>query len=184
MAEWFQVYADESARVRARGEARRVAAVFAALSGALMAAALAATLLWPGHATVLAVGCGGGLTFSAAYVMHRLGRLHARVWRVDLSARRLVAHDAGGHHTSLSWAALDQVDVCDEGLVLSGRAADGLRVRLHVAGTLPEFAALSHRTVEYAEAFRRPVCVDGKPWEALDLDAIYPSLRVGSAPEL
>lgn len=182
MAEWYQVYSDDAVLRGAHRGARRVILAFALLSGVLVAAAPAAAVAWPGQAGAVVLLCGAGLSVYAVWAIRRLSGLYHCVWRVDLSVHGAVGHGAGGRRTSLAWTALDRVDVSDEGLALSGRDETGHPVRLVVAASMPEFAALSHRVVEYAEAFRRPICVDGQPWEALDLTVLYPSIRPASAP--
>lgn len=184
MAEWFQVYSDDAVLHGARREARRVAIGFALVSGALVAAAPVLAVVWTSHASLIAALSLVALSLCAVWAMGRLGACHRRVWRVDLSVRHAVGHDAAGRRASLPWPALDRVDVSDRGIVLTGRDDGGRPVRLDVAASMPEFAALSHRVVEYAEAFRRPICVDGRPWEALDLTVLYPSIRPASAPPL
>ncbi|MDT7857644.1 hypothetical protein RQM47_13405 [Rubrivirga sp. S365] len=181
MAEWFQVFDDERVLVSVRTRARRLVVAFALVSGGLVALAPLSTLVAPAHAGLAALACGVVLTAYAAWLLRRLGRLHRRLWRIELSFRRAVAHDAGGRRVALAWQALDQIDVRTDGLVLSGRTTLGRRVRLHVAASMPQFARFAHRAVEYAEAFGRPVWVEGQPWEAIDVTSIHPGLRTGSA---
>jgi hypothetical protein len=50
-----------------------------------------------------------------------------------------------------------------------------------VRAETPQFSALARRAVEYAEAFCRPVWLDGRPLDAHDLAALFPA-RAGSAP--
>ena len=181
MAEWFQVFDDERVLVSVRTEARRLVVAFALVSGGLVSLAPVSTLVVPAYAGAVALACGAVLTGYAVWLLRRLGRLHGRLWRVELSFRRLVAHDAGGRRVAVSWQALDWIDVRTDGLVLSGRTDLGRRVRLRVSASTPQFASLGHRAVEYAEAFGRPVWVEGQPWEAIDVGAIHPVLRPGSA---
>ena len=181
MAEWFQVFDDERVLVSVRTEARRLVIAFALVSGALVALAPLSTLVAPAYAGFVALGCGAALTAYAAWLLRRLGQLHGRLWRIELSFRRVVAHDAGGRRVSLAWRALDHIDVRADGVVLSGRTDLGRRVRVRVSASMPQFASLGHRAVEYAEAFGRPVWVEGRPWEAIDVAEIHPALRAGSA---
>lgn len=182
MAEWFQVFDDERVLVRVRGRVRRRLVVFALVSGALVAAAPLSTVLWPEYAGPAAVGCGLALTAYAGWLLATLGRLHRRLWRLELSVRRAVGHDAGGRRVSVAWPDLAHADVRTDGLVLAGRDGSGRRARLHVTRAMPGFDALSRRAVEYAEAFGRPVLVDGRPLEALPIGGLCASARAGSAP--
>lgn len=181
MAEWFQVFDDERVLVSVRTRARRLVISFAFVSGGLVALAPLSTLVAPASAGLVALACGAVLTAYAVWLLRRLGRLHGRLWRIELSFRRIVAHDAGGRRVSLAWQALDHIDVCSGGIVLSGRTPLGRRIRFSVSATMPQFASLGHRAVEYAEAFGRPVWVEGQPWDAIDVTAIDPSLRPGQA---
>lgn len=181
MAEWFQVYSDNAALLEARRGVSRVVAGYTAASVALLVVAVGVGVAQPGDAALAALAGGGALTGCAALTVRRLVRHQQRVWRLDLSVHRAVGHEASGRHLSLLWTALDRVDVGSRGLTLVGHDLDGHRLCIEVAASMPDFAALSHRAVEYAEAFRRPVCVDGQPWEALDLAALYPSIRADSA---
>lgn len=181
MAEWFQVFDDERVLVSVRTEARRLVVVFALASGGLVALAPVSTLVVPPYAGAVALACGALLSVYAVWLLRRLGRLHSRPWRVELSFRRAVVHDAGGRRVTLAWQALDRVDVRTDGLALVGRTALGRRVRVHISAATPQFTTLAHRAVEYAEAFGRPVWVEGQPWEAADITALHPALRPDSA---
>ena len=181
MAEWFQVFDDERVLVAVRTEARRLVVVFALVSGGLVTLAPVSTLVVPAYAGGVALACGGVLTGYAVWLLRRLSRLHSRLWRIELSFRRAVAHDAGGRRRAVAWHDLDRIDVRADGLVLSGRTDLGQRVRLHVSSDAPQFTSLAHRAVEYAEVFGRPVWVEGLHWEALDVTALHPALRPDSA---
>lgn len=181
MAEWFQVFSDTAALHDARRGTHRVVVVYTATSVALLVCAVGLGVAQPEIAGAAALLGGLGLTACALVTLRRLGAHQNRVWRVDLSVHQAIGHTAGGQHRALAWSTLDRVDVGSRGLTLLGLDAHGRRVRIDVAATMPDFAVLSHRAVEYAEVFRRPVCVDGLPWESLDLTTLYPSIRADSA---
>ena len=182
MAEWFQVFDDDDALSTAKARARQTVVVFAVGSGLLVAVAPLTTVVWPHTAVPVALGCGLLLTALALWTLRRLHRLHRTLWRVEISVGHVVGYDAGGRRVSLTWSALDRLDVRSEGLLFSGRGEGGRRVRLVVARAMPRFTVLGHRAVEYAEAFGCPLWVEGRPLERLDLTALYPVLREGSAP--
>lgn len=181
MAEWFQVFDDERVLVRVRARVRRRVVLFALVSGALVTAAPVSTLFVRQHAGLVAAGCGLALVVYAGWLVVGLVRLHRRLWRLELSVRRAVGHDAGGRRVSVAWPDLSHVDLRDDGLVIAGRDGGGRRVRLHVGAETPQFEALARRAVEYAEAFCRPVHLDGRPLDAHSLGALFPA-RAGSAP--
>ena len=176
MAGWSQTYDDDGALDRARARARRLVVVFALASGALVSAAPLATVVWRAHAGAVALTCGALLTALAATVLVRLAREHRRLWRVELSVRQVVGHDAAGRRRALPWARVSRVDVSSAGLVVSGADERGRRVRIEAPASMAPFTALAHRAVEYAEAHGREVCVEGCPLDRLDLVALYPSL--------
>ena len=181
MAEWFQVFSDTTALHEARRGTHRVVALYTAASVALLICAVGVGVARPEAAGAAALLGGVGLSACALVTLRRLGAHQNRVWRIDLSVHQAVGHAVGGQHRALAWPTLDRVDVSARGLTLTGHDPDGRPVRIEVGPTMPDFAALSHRVVEYAEAFHRPVCVDGRPWESLDLTALYPSIRADSA---
>lgn len=176
-AEWFEAYDDDTVRVRTRKAVRTLAVGFALASGALVALAPVAALAWPGRAGLVALACGLALTGHALWLIRRIGHVQRAVWRVELSVRSVVAFDAAGRRVALAWPEVERIAVSDAGLCVVGRDAAGGLVRVAVARAFPGFCELGHRAVEYAEAFGRPVWVEGRPWQALDLDALYPFLR-------
>lgn len=184
MAEWSQVFDNERVLTAVRRRARRVVMAFALASGGIVAAAPLSTLVWPEAAAAAAVGCGAVLTVWAAWVLRHLSHLHRTLWRVELSVGRVVGHDVGGRRVSIAWSALSAVDVRSGELVLSGRDDQGRRTRLAIPGSMPHFTTCARRAVEYAEAFGRPIHVEGQPWERLALDSLYPLVREGEAPTL
>lgn len=182
MAEWSQVFDDERVLTAVRRRARRNLVAFGLGSVGLVAAAPLAIVVWPHAAAPVALGCGALLTALAVWTLRRLARLHRTLWRIELSVGRVVGHDAGGRRVSMTWSALHSIDVRTDGLVVSGHDEQGRHARLVVAPSMPQFTDLGHRAVAYAEAFGRPLWVDGQPWERLDLAALYPPVREDSAP--
>lgn len=177
MADWSQVYDDDLALDDARSRVRRLVIGFALLSGALVSAAPLATVVGGAQAHVMAAACGVLLTVSAVVVTVRLAREHRRIWRVELSVHHAVGHDAVGRRRALPWSGVEAVDVTAGGIVISGLDEGGHRARLLAPIGMPDYTALAHRAVEYAEAHGRAVWVDGEPVDAIDLALLDPSLR-------
>ena len=172
MAAWSQVFDDGAVLAQARRRARGLVVGFALVCGALVSAAPLATI-WGGvHAGQTALVCGVLLSASAAWVLVRLTREHRRVWRVEVSALGIAAHDVAGRRVALLWRAVDGVDLSDGGVTVTGHDSNGRPLRVHVRASTPGFGDLARRVTAYAHAHRRPLAVDGCAVEALSLGAL------------
>ena len=176
LSSWTETYADERTLGEARARVRGQMVAFAAVAGVLVAGAPLATLIGDVSAGALAIVCGALLSVTAGAVIASLSRENRRVWRVDLSVHHAVSHDTAGRRRALSWDRVESVDVTSGGLLVAGRDGGGAEVRIEVSASMPGFTALAHRAVEYAEAHRRTVTVDGVPVDQLDLVVLYPTL--------
>ena len=176
MAEWFEVYEDVAARRAAQLQMQRHMIVFALVSGAVVAGAPVAAFAWPAASLAVAVAAGALLAAHAGWLGWRVARLRRTVWRLDLSVHHLVGHDASGARRVLAWADVTWVDLGDAGIDVMGRRM-GRRVRVVVPPGFPDHGRIGHRVVRYAEAFARPVFVDGRPWQALGIDTLRPLLE-------
>jgi hypothetical protein len=180
MPGWFDVYEDRAVLERARRDTRRRLAVFSVVSGGVVALCALWAVLVPGHALPVAYSGLSALSLYAAWLVHRLRPVQRPLWHLALSVREVVALDVQGHRHALPWHAVERLDLTAAGLVFVGRRGDA-QTELCIPSAFARFADLSHRAVEVAEALGRPVWVEGRPWQALDLDAVYPFLRsVGS----
>ena len=176
MSTWSQVFDDDRVLEEARRRARRCVVGFALVAGALVSLAPLATLSERADATMIAVVCGVLLAGVAMGAMLFLAREYRRLWRIELSVGRFVGHDAAGRRRALPWTGVVRVDVTDAGLVVVGPDEAGHGARLTVSSAMPDYSALAHRAVEYAEAHGRTVCVDGLPVADLDLVELFPAL--------
>ena len=176
MAEWFEVYEDAAGRRASRLRARQHMLVFALASGAVVAGAPLAAFAWPAWSVAAAGVAGVLLGGHAAFVVWHLARIRRTVWRLDLSVHHVVGHDASGGRRVLAWADVTWVDLSDAGIDIVGRRM-GRRVRLVVPASFPDHGRVGHRVVRYAEAFSRPVFVDGRPWQSLGIDTLLPDPR-------
>ncbi|MEO0557260.1 MAG: hypothetical protein AAF170_03645 [Bacteroidota bacterium] len=173
MAEWFEVYDAKGVLLRARRRATRVVWIFALVSGVLITIAPVAMFVLPEGGLALAVACAVGMAMHGLWLILRLNQIHSKLWRFDVSVHQALGFDTGRRSRALAWPDVHQVEIESDGLKLVGRT-HGSWVRLHVPHTFPQYTALAHRVVEYAEAHGRPVWVDGQPWQALDLEKVYP----------
>ena len=181
MPTWYEVYDNQDALLATR---QRVSRLTTRYGFAAVAVALSAPLVIvqvPGGAWI-AAGAAVLLTAAGVVVLRALRALHAVAWCVRLSFQGLLA-DFGRRRTAMRWSEVARVELDDAGLLIVGTDEGGTARRLRVPHAFPRYAQLSHRVVEYAEAYGRPVFVDGRPWQLLDLHVVYPFLgdAVGEA---
>jgi hypothetical protein len=125
----------------------------------------------------LAMAAGVVAAAAAAWLVAGLRAIRDLVWRVKLSVRRVIGYDLTQQRVSLVWGDVDCLEIDRRGILIRGRDETGTPSRLRVPPAFPEFSALSHRLVDYAEAYGRPIYVDGRPWQLIDLHAVYPFLQ-------
>jgi hypothetical protein len=174
MATWYEVYDNQDALLATRRRVRRTTKRYGMTSAALAVAAPLVIFHAPGGPWV-AVGAAAVLVALGVVVLRELRALHDVAWCVRLSFHGLVA-DLGGRRTAIPWSEVARVEVDDEGLLIVGTEERGAPWHLRIPCAFPRYACLSHRVVEYAEAHGRPLFVDGRPWQLLDLHALYPFL--------
>lgn len=176
MSAWSEVFVDDSVRHAAQRYARNVILSFGLFSAVLVCLAPLVTLFVPEFALAIAFVGLSALSVSGAWVVHRLNPVQRRVWHVELSIREAVFIDVQGHRHGVLWPRIERLNLTDGGLTFVSRDRDGMIAEYHVPSAFCHYAAMSHRAVEYAEALRRPVCVDGQPWQSLDLRGVFPFL--------
>jgi hypothetical protein len=167
----WEVYDDGAIQYNIRRQAARLYGVFTAM---LAASAAVAAMIGAGVLPAGPVLVGLGVTWAAVgafAVIHRR-RLRSVAWCIKLSAERIVGFDYQRRRTSLAWNEVDRVDV-REGYIAVKGLVDG---QISIPSTFPAFAAISHRVTELAEGNGCVVCVDGRPWQELDVYAAYPFL--------
>ncbi|MDX1421281.1 MAG: hypothetical protein R3181_15050 [Rubricoccaceae bacterium] len=181
MPTWYEVFDNQDALLSTRQRVRRLSTRYGMASVAVALTAPLVVLHVPGGPWI-ALGAAGVLAAAGVYVLRALRALHAVAWCLRLSYQGLLA-DFGRRRTALRWRNVARVEVDDEGLLVLGTDEGGTARRLRIPLAFPRYAHLSHRVVEYAEAHRRPIFVDGRPWQLLDLRALYPFLTdaVGEA---
>lgn len=177
MAAWSQVFDDGAALLTARRRARRLLVVFAAVSVTLVSAAPLATLWGGAPAGVIVLVCGALLSASAGVVLFRLGRIHRRWCRYEVSSLGIAATDTAARRTALLWRAVDTVDLGDDALTITGHDLDGRRLEIRATRTVPRFDALARYVVACAHAHRCGLAVDGAALESLPLDGLAAPAR-------
>lgn len=174
MADWYEVFDNEQVQLDTR---RRVAQLVVVLAAGLgLGVGAVPVLSFYLGSTLLALGLGGGIVLGvAAWTSRALLRLRSVVWCIKLSVHRIVGYDYARRKSTIPWTEVERVELDRSGLVIAEAPHEGIPGRvLRIPHLFPDFAALSHRVVEYAEAHGLPVCVDGRPWQFLDVEALYP----------
>ena len=174
MAEWYEVFDNEQVQFDTRRRVARLGGALVVLTGAVVGLLPVLWHLLPSG--LLAIGIGGGLLLGVfAWASRAFLQLRSVVWCVKLSVHRIVGYDYARRKAVLSWTEVERVELDAAGLLIVEAPAEGRPGRvLRIPFLFPDFAHLSHRVVEYAEAHGLPVCVDGRPWQLLDVSALYP----------
>lgn len=115
------------------------------------------------------LGWAGGI----AWISPRRRRLRRVAWCLKLSPSGVVTYDYARQQTTLTWADVQRVDLTSRGLMLIGTPAHVILVP-HL---FPNFSDLSHAVVRLAESHHVPIYIDGKPWESVDVFALFPFLE-------
>lgn len=174
MADWFEVYDNELVQLDTR---KRVSRVFVRLVIGLVLAMGVAPLLQARFGSTLVTaslvsGAGLGVVLWATWSFLRL---RCVVWCVKLSVHRIVGYDYARRKTVFEWTDVERIELDNEGLLIAEAPRDGRPARvLRVPHLFPEFSDLSHRLAEHAEAHGLPICVEGRPWQLLDVRTLYP----------
>jgi hypothetical protein len=174
MAEWYEVFDNEQVQLDTRKRVARLAGAVVVLVGAVVG--LAPVLLHLLPSPLLAVALSAAALLGVfAWASRAFLRLRSVVWCIKLSVHRVVGYDYARRKTVLPWTEIERVELDAGGLVIAGAPREGRPGRvLRIPFLFPDFARLSHRAVEYAEAHGLPVCIEGRPWQLLDVSALYP----------
>lgn len=174
MAEWYEVFDNEQVQFDTRKRVARLVGALVVLAGAVVGLLPVLWHLLP--SALLAVGIGGGLLLGVfVWASRAFLQLRSVVWCIKLSVHRVVGYDYARRKAVLPWTEVERVELDAAGLLIVGAPREGRPGRvLRIPFLFPDFAHLSHRVAEYAEAHGLPICVDGRPWQLLDVSALYP----------
>lgn len=174
MPDWYEVFDNEQVQFATRQRVARLVVILAASLGLVVGLVPVMAFYLP--STLLAIGLGGSVLLAiSVWASRAFLRLRSVVWCVKLSVHRVVGYDYARRKSTIPWTRVERVDLDAQGLVISEAPHEGVPGRvLRIPHLFPDYAALSHRVVEYAEAHGLPVCVGGRPWQFLDLPTIYP----------
>jgi hypothetical protein len=176
MPDWYEVYDDEQVQLRTRQRVGWLStAAVAALAVGLGSLPLA--VLFAPAPILAAAAILGGILAALSVLGWQVNRLRRVVWCLKLSVHRVVGYDYARRKTELPWPSVERVEVDGGGLLLVGvPPPSGPTPALRVSHLFPDYPTLSHRVVEYAEAHGVPVCIEGRPWQLLDVRVLYPFL--------
>ncbi len=171
MSHWYEVFDNEAVQLYARKQAARLTVVTAA---AILISLFGLALGSEGYVPMPAIG--GLLFFIWFVVVHwmarRMRKLRRLVWCIKLSEDRIVGYDYTRRKAILAWTRVERVDLTRDGLLIVGPEL----FAFEIPHLFPDFAALSHRVVHYAEVNGVPVSIDGQPWQELDVYQLFPFL--------
>ena len=178
----FETYDDARTLMNVRARMRDVLLTFGVVScGTIILAPFLA--IWTGEATWVPLAAALWLSLSAGLCIRRLTQLRRCTWRVAVSCRHVIVIDVGLRQRTVAWGALERIEVDPDGLTLVARGMGDEEVRLHILGRFASYVDLAHRLVALAERRRLAVWIDGLPWQHLDVDRLFPTLRADLAGE-
>lgn len=181
MADLYEVFDNEEVQFDTRRRVGRLAGALVVGCGivVVLSPLLVRWLPSPFLVAVLALALLIGMFVWASKAFLRLSSV---VWCVKVSVHRVVGYDYARRKTVLAWPEIERVEVDDGGLLIVAAPKENRPARqLRVPHLFLDFPRLSHRVVEYAESHRLPVCVEGRPWQLLDVETLYPFLNEVSA---
>ena len=171
MSPWYEVYDNAQMQLLTRNQAAKMT-FRAAVAGAFVVACLSLGLSGSIPLLVAIALSAGALLLFGWWCGGRLRRLRRLVWCVKLSEAEVVGYDYARRKVAIRWADAERIEIGDRGLTIVGPHPD----LVEIAHLFPDFSALSHRVVLYADRNRVPIFVNGVPWQQLDVYDLFPFL--------
>lgn len=100
-------------------------------------------------------------------------RLRQVVWCLKLSGEGVEGYDYARRRLRLRWEQVRRVELVSGGLRVVGPRPCALDVPM----LFPEYVELGHQVAAHAEGRAIPLCIDGRPYEQMDLYSAFPDLR-------
>jgi hypothetical protein len=169
--DYCEVYDDGAIQFSIRKQAARLYSIITALVAVTaIAVALVVSGLVPFAPALVTVAIAWIAVVTAATARQK--RLRQVAWCVKLTAESITGFDYERRRRSMDWNEVDRVDIRDDGLHVVNCQGDALCI----PASFPEFHLLSHRIVRIAEEHAARLCINEKPWQEIDVYAIYPFL--------
>lgn len=168
---WYDVYDNVEVQLLTRRQAAAVTGIVTvvlAVSAACLSLGLAGVLSLP-LAVFVALLVGSAFIW---WFVRRIRRLRRIVWCVKISREEVVGYDYGRRKRALEWSKVERVEVDDGSLTIVGPQP----VSLEITHLFADFHCVSHRIVHFADRHAIPIFVHGKPWQQIDVYAVYPFL--------
>ena len=171
MSHWYEVFDNEAVQLYARKQAAHLTAVTA---GAILISLFGVALGSEDYVPLPAIGVLLILTWfvTVHWLAYRMRKLRRLVWCIKLSEDRIVGYDYTRRKAIMNWDRVERIDLTRDGLLILGPEL----FAFEIPHLFPDFAALSHRVVHYAEINAVPVSIDGQPWQELDVFQLFPFL--------
>lgn len=171
MTHWYEVFDNEQVRLLTGKQAATLTVVPVSV--------LAATfvLVAMSRSGLLSEVTAGALIFPAwlgslVWMVRRVLRLRRLVWCLKLSDEAIGGYDYARRQTVIRWDDVQRIQLTENGLIVEGPEGRSLEI----SHLFPDFYILSHRIFQYAEANGVALYVNGRPWEEVDVYALYPML--------
>lgn len=114
-----------------------------------------------------------GLLLLSTALIYRMRRIGAVAWRVRLGRSHLTGDTQRRWALTCSWYNLQQIDLSGDKLVITMDNHQKLIIPARFSG----YTDLTHAIVTRAESCEVPLFIDGRPWESVTVDDIFPFVQ-------
>lgn len=167
MAAWFEVFDNDVVLERTRKE---INGLYASLAVAVILPITLLPLFLTNQEVLWALFVGGFAIFGVYELLQLIAERRQIVWCIKLSDHQIIGYDYARTKRVMDWTQMDHIELTDVSLIVRPQTGPAFEIP-HL---YPDFATLSHRIIEYADLYHIPICINGAPWEDIDLRSIYP----------
>lgn len=156
---------------RTRRQALRLSGLAAATAAGTL---LAVLLAYAGTVSAPLAGVAVCLSWVGTvwWTARQRRRLRRVVWCVKLSREGAEGYDYARRRVRLRWEQVRRVELASGGLRLVGPPP----CFMHVPALFPDYVELGHQVADHAEGRAIPICIDGRPYEQMDVYGAFPDL--------